>query len=272
MNVISIKKIKKKCSVYDISVEWNHNYYANWMLVHNCDDKLSKKMVDALCKCDCDILVGMSWTPDRQELDLNDMQLIFWPHVSVWEYQELPDSIIHNVYKRSSEETMDIDYTNWHTQRESIIANKKRFKAVTDKITEIKNWSFLTLLLLDRMEEIERYREQFPEAIVITGKTKIKDDETWIEKLKKKGGLVIGSIKKMYRWVDVPECDSVIVASPIRFENTVIQAIGRALRRCEWKTKVQINIINDNTLQSQRYEQSKACKAAYWILPQIVYI
>jgi len=34
---------------------------------------------------------------------------------------------------------MDIDYTNWHTQRESIIANKKRFKAVTDKITEIKD-------------------------------------------------------------------------------------------------------------------------------------
>jgi superfamily II DNA or RNA helicase len=122
------------------------------------------------------------------------------------------------------------------------------------------------------MEEIERYRVEFPEAKVITGKTKVKDDETWIAELIQSGGLIIGSIKKMYRWIDIPQCDSVIVCSPVRFENTVIQAIGRALRKCEWKERVDISIVNDNVLQNQRYEQSKACKAAYWITPAIVYI
>jgi hypothetical protein len=73
---------------------------------------------------------------------------------------------------------MSIDYTNRHTQRESIIANKKRFQTVVDKIKELTQQSYLTILLLDRMEEIERYRVEFPEAKVITGKTKVKDDET----------------------------------------------------------------------------------------------
>lgn len=242
------------------------------VIVDEADDHLSEKMIHSLCKCDCDILVGMSWTPDRQELDINDMQLIFWPHIIVWDYQVLPDTITHYVYKWTWEETMSIDYTNRHTQRESIIANQKRFNAVVNTIKGVTEKSFLTILLLDRMEEIEKYRLEFPQAKVITGKTKIKDDEDWIAALKTTWWLIIGSIKKMYRWVDIPVCDSVIVASPIRFENTVIQAIGRALRKHEWKEKVDISIINDNTLQSQRYEQSKACKAAYWISPQIVYI
>jgi len=72
---------------------------------------------------------------------------------------------------------MSIDYTNRHTQRESIIANKKRFQTVVATIKEISDKSFLTILLLDRIEEIEKYKLEFPEAKVITGKTKVKDDE-----------------------------------------------------------------------------------------------
>jgi hypothetical protein len=89
----------------------------------------------------------------------------------------LPDEIVHYVYKRSASEADSIDYTNRHYQRESILHNKIRFEAVVDTIKEIRKESFLTLLLLDRIEEIEKYRLEFPEALVITGNTKVKDDE-----------------------------------------------------------------------------------------------
>lgn len=242
------------------------------VIVDEADEKLSVNMIHALCKCDCDILVWMSGTPDRQELDIRDMQLIFWPHIRVWEYQVLPDSITHYVYKWEWEESMQIDYTNRHTQRESIIANKKRHESVIKTIEEITEKSFLSILLLDRMVEIEKYSIAFPNAFIITWKTKVKDDEIWIEKLKNTWWLIIWSIKKMYRWIDIPPVDNVIIASPIRFENTVIQAVGRALRKFEWKERVDISIINDNTLNSQRREQTKACITAYWITPTIVYI
>lgn len=255
----------------DIETNWNLKWF-NVVCVDEADDKLSKKMIDALCKCDCDILVWMSWTPNRQELNLDDMQLIFWPYIKVWDYQVLPDKITHYVYRRDRDESDCIDYTNWHTQRESIIYNKNRFDTVIDTIRTITEKSFLSLILLDRIEEVEKYSIEFPDAAVITWNTKVKDDEVLITKLKKEWWIIIWSIKKMYRWIDIPECDNVVIASPIKFENTVIQSVWRALRAFEWKWEVSINIINDNVLNRQRYEQTKSCIENYWITPEVIYI
>jgi superfamily II DNA or RNA helicase len=76
----------------------------------------------------------------------------------------------------------------------------------------------------------------------------------------------------MYRGVDIPRIDNVIIASPIRFENTVIQSIGRALRPHLDKAKIKVNVINDDVLQGQRREQTKACIKEYNVKPDIIYI
>ena len=36
--MIKIRKIKQKAPVYDITVKGNHNFYANNILVHNCQE------------------------------------------------------------------------------------------------------------------------------------------------------------------------------------------------------------------------------------------
>lgn len=241
------------------------------IVVDECDTMLSSKMIHAICRSDCWVLIWLTGTPDRQELHLEDMELVFWPHTKVGTYQQLPDEINHYVYRWSPSECETIDYTNWHYQRESILNNLIRLESVSILIKENLKQSFLTLLLLDRHEEIEKYRLIFPDAIVITWKTKVKDDEVGIEKIRKSWWLIIGSIKKMYRWVDIPEIDNVIIASPIRFEANVIQSIWRALRPHPDKTKIRIGIINDDVLNNQRREQSKACLKQYKSLPNIIY-
>lgn len=242
------------------------------LIVDELDDHCSQDMISAICYSDCNILVWLSWTPSRQELNTQDLELIFWPHIKIWTYQVLPDTITHYVYKRDVFEQATVDYTNWNEQRESILRNKRRFTEVVNTIKNIENTSFLTLVLLDRIEEIERFAIEFPHAVVITWNTKVKDDETQIEQLKKVGGIIIWSIRKMYRGVDIPECDSVVIASPIKFQNTVIQAIGRSLRKCDTKERISVSVINDSILKSQRYQQSKACKEAYNITPSVVFI
>ncbi len=242
------------------------------ILVDECDDKLSLKMVQSLCYSDCNILVWLSWTTNRQELNQQDLELIFWPHIMIWEYQMMPSEVTHHIYQRQHDEVSMIDFTNWHYQRKSMLDNIQRFKTVVQTIKEIRQNTFLSLLLLDRIEEIEKYSQEFPEAIVITGQTKVKDDEIWIIRLEKTGGLIIGSIKKMYRWIDIPILDCVIVCSPVRYDNTIIQCVWRALRKHPKKEKVEIHLINDDVLKNQRYEQTKAIKNEYWIQPKILYI
>lgn len=242
------------------------------IIVDEADDKLSQKMIHALALSDCNVLVWLTGTPNRQELNLQDMTLVFGPHIQVGEYQILPDSITHYMYKWHPEEAQYIDYSNRHGQRESIMHNDIRFWVVTETIENITKASYVTIVLLDRKEEIEKYSERFPEAVVITWDTKVKDDEKHIERLKKEWGMILGSIKKMYRWVDIPECDHVIIASPIKFENNVIQSIGRALRPHPEKKRVDISIINDNVLKGQRYQQSSTCREQYDINPEVIYI
>jgi len=89
----------------------------------------------------------------------------------------MPSEVTHHIYQRQHDEVSMIDFTNWHYQRKSMLDNIQRFKTVVQTIKEIRQNTFLSLLLLDRIEEIEKYSQEFPEAIVITGQTKVKDDE-----------------------------------------------------------------------------------------------
>lgn len=269
-------------NIKDITITTTASFVAdmNWaqqlqgaqvLIVDECDDKISEKFINAICHYDCNVLVWMTWTAGRQDLDKQDLQLIYWPYVKGWDYQMLPTNISQHVYTWTQAEKEMVDFENRASIRTGILKNENRLNAVVNKINELKKDSFLTLILLDRNDDVDNFSKYFPEWLVITGSTKVKDDEIWIEKLRKTWGVIIGSLKKMYRWVDIPEIDNVVIASPVRFENTVVQSIGRALRTAEWKTTVNINVINDSILKNQRYEQAKVCKEVYKKSPEVFY-
>ena len=257
--------------VNDILV-WHELPKFDVLLIDEMDSHFSPKMLQALCLCDCNILVGLSGTPTRQDLNTQDLELVFGPHIKIWDYQILPTTITQYVYQRDVYEQSMIDYTSWHYQRESMMTNKDRFNRVISTIKDISKKHYLTLVLLDRMEEMHKFSLEFPDALVITGSTKIEDDEMWIRELQKKWWIILWSIMKVGRGMDISECDNVIIASPIKFQNTVIQAIWRALRKCDSKWDVNISIFNDNVLKSQRYSQAKTCKEEYGMLPNVIYI
>lgn len=257
---------------FTADMNWERNLqWAQVVIIDECDDKISDKFINAICHYDCNVLVWMTWTANRQDLNRDDLELIYWPYVKWWDYQILPKKITQYVYNRTEEEKWMVDFDGWANIRTSILKNEKRLNAVVEKVNEIKSKSFLTLVLLDRNEDVDNFSKYFPEWLVITWNTKVKDDEIWIEKLRKTWGLIIWSLKKMYRGVDIPEIDNVIIASPVRFENTVVQSIWRALRKAEWKWDVQINVINDSILKNQRYEQAKVCREIYNISPEVIY-
>lgn len=50
--------------------------------------------------------------------------------------------------------------------------------------------------------------------------------------------LIIGTIDMMWRWEDIPELETIFLFAPVKFEWTVVQAIGRWLRALPWKWEV----------------------------------
>jgi superfamily II DNA or RNA helicase len=78
--------------------------------------------------------------------------------------------------------------------------------------------------------------------------------------------IIIGTIQKIWVWVDIPFIDTIFLASAIKFRANVIQAIWRGLRLYPSKTDVEVYVWNDlPILRGQRNEKEKTIKSEYEI-------
>ncbi len=236
-------------------------------IADEADDNVSDMFIKSLALSWAKCLVWLTWTPKRQQLPPEWLELVYWPKISVWDYQVTPDKYIQYVYYWSAEEQWMLEHDNRATKRKQIINNPNRQEKLFSRLNEIVKEKYLTLVLSDRNEDVDLLLENIKHnnIVKITWKTKIKDDNVNIKKLQAEWWVIVWALRKMYRWVDIPEIDCVVLAAPVKFENTVIQSVGRALRRHKDKKGVEIFSINDNILKTQMYNQSQTVFQEYWI-------
>jgi len=220
-------------------------------------------------------LYGLSWTPQKNDLDTEDLEKYFGKILEVKGQK-------NNGYNIIPKFTMLDYYTDEHYEfegpaelRTAISENEERLSLQMTTIYEYLEGRKCLLVLSDRKYEIENYYnelEQDPNRdfnlIVMTGDTKVKDDDENLEKAKSnwKQTIILGTIQKIGVGVDIPIIDTVLLLSAIKFRSTVIQAIWRGLRKCEGKTDVIVWIWNDlPILKKQRAEKIKTICKEYWL-------
>lgn len=211
-------------------------------------------------------LYGLSATPSTNELDERDLEKYFWKIIEIKkDYDFIPEFKFFNYINDTTYEAehyaelrwmLSLDETRMWKQKEKILEN------LSDKCS---------LILCDRLEEIKYWAEELKDyewnLIKITGQTKIKDDAAALaDSLKNwKPTIIIGSIQKCSTWFDHPIIDTVFIFSAIKFENTVIQSVGRALRKSPWKTGAKIYLWNDKILAKQRLQKKAAIESQYGV-------
>lgn len=213
-------------------------------------------------------LYWLSATPYTQNLTEEDMEKYYWkiiePHQK---YDFIPNFTFFNYYHLN-----DYEFEMYHELKQSMIENEDRKQKQEESILDNLS-SRCSLILCDRLEEIKNWEKLFFEYsykyyyIVITWETKIADDKIQLEEALKqdKPIVIIGSIQKVATWFDYPIIDTVFIYSSIKFESTVIQAVGRCLRKANNKTKASVYVWNDKILDKQRQQKQKAIKDEYWI-------
>lgn len=210
------------------------------VIFDEADSSTSTKMLNALIKFDPSSLFWLTGTPKRNELDGEDLQLLYGKMLKCEGQKNNWYNIIPNI-ERIKYSTSVYSYENNHDMREQLAAETNRIEKqrlfIIEKIVfwDIKYW----LLLVDRKElESEMYYSILSEhinCVLINWDTKRIDDEAWIKFIEENWGLIIGTLKKMWRWVDIPFIDWIFVFFPNRFHSLVIQAVGRWLRKHDWK-------------------------------------
>ena len=260
-----------KKDVKDITVTTHKSFVENdlWefpcIIVDECDTNLSRSMIDKLNLSNVDILVWMTWTPTRIELDTKDLELFFWPYLQCWWYKEVPTEAIQYVYRRNNAEKNLYVWDSFAETRTAILQNETRLNKIVEKCLEIKSKYNIMLILTDRIEECEILQSLMPDSVVINWGTKLKHDNEHIERIRNSWWIIIGTRQKMGRWVDVPEIDCVALVWAFKFKSAVIQAIWRALRKFEWKNDIGVYVFSDDIMRWQMYENKKTLETEYKI-------
>ena len=267
----------KKKEIWEITITTHKSFvdktelfrWKFWVIIKDeVDVNISPKMTAAISTVDCDALFGLTWTPERADLDINDMQLIFWPLIKVENQKNNGYNMIPDIYRLEYVNNRIFSFEHFRDLQDQLMEDSKRILAQTRFIKEHSKWRQLSVLLVDRIKECSIYKEMLDsmwvECEIVNGNTKEEEDEENIARLKACNGVIIWTSKKMYRWVDIPQIDTIFLFYPNRFHATVIQSVGRWLRSFPWKTDVKLYDRGDfPTLKWQAYDRLKAYQKEY---------
>jgi len=223
------------------------------------DYNLSKDMLISLCRSGARYLYGFTGTPYRKDLDQNDMEKIFGEKIMVADqagggYNELPSI---RVVKYKSGKTAE--FQRFDELKTWLVRDDDRLVAQLETVSGlISEGRKCILMLTERVEEaglwmVHLQRTGIP-CFVISGFTTADEDKRNMDAMLAAGKpfAICATVGKMARGADVPPIDTVCLFSALQFRGTVVQAVGRALRKFPGKLPALIVDWNDLPVLSRQ--------------------
>ena len=241
------------------------------VIIDECDYNFTTSMLNAICKCDCDALFWLSWTPQRKELDKNDMQLVFGDLIKIKTQDSNWYNIIPDIQRILYTTDRFFSFRDRHDLKNKLIADIWRIQTQIGSLIQYVNseqtkWG---LLLVERKEqECDMYykelKDRWIHCCIVNGDTKAEDDEKNISDIYSRGWIIIWTVGKMWRGKDIPFLDTIFLFFPNKFESSTVQAVGRGLRSFPGKRGcLLVDWCDMPILKNQAYERLQTYKNEY---------
>lgn len=135
----------------------------------------------------------------------------------------------------------------------SIANNVKRNEIIKKLVTNLNG---STIILSDRVEQLEYLHKQLPNSVVVTGKTKKKDRELYLDQVRNgKVKILLSSYQLAKEGLDLPILANLVLATPVKDEAVIIQAIGRIQRKYDGKEIANVYDLVDNVSMLFRFKE-----------------
>ena len=244
-----------KCTVYNLEVEDNHNYFANDYLVHNCHHLVGSptkamQFYKVINSINCRYKFGMSATLTRTDGMIPSLFALIGDIVYEIPKEAVKDKRITAEYKPIflSQEYNVMDYTDFdgtinNAKLLSLLAeNTQRNEEIVNNIVERVPHS--QLVLCHRVSQCEALSKMLEErgvkTSILVGKVKEKDRDY-------DASVIIATYALAKEGLDIPALDTLHLASPQKNESVTIQAIGRIERNIEGKeTPICYDYVDEN--------------------------
>lgn len=143
-------------------------------------------------------------------------------------------SMLKTTYNVANKDVYDTSGRIIFTSLISDLANDSdRNKLILDLINKIKGY---TIVISERTSQLEYLNQNIKNSIYINGKTPKKKREKTIEEFRDgKHKVLFATYSLVAEGLDIPILENLIMASPVKDERLVVQAIGRCQRPSEGK-------------------------------------
>lgn len=136
-----------------------------------------------------------------------------------------------------------------------LATDSDRNKKVLNIINSLKGY---TIVISERTSQLEELQKQTPSSIYINGKTPKKQREKQIEEFRQgQHKVLFATYSLVAEGLDIPILENLVMASPVKDERLVIQAIGRCQRPCEGKEKANIYDLVDDVSMLDKFTRKR---------------
>lgn len=258
----SFRKFKQCCGknyVYNIGVADNHNYFVNDILVHNCHHlSTNAETVKMFEKCvnyfSARYKLGITATLHRADGLENTTTKILGnviyevkksddkkKLIGIYENKQIIELPIEQfqvpaqIYMlKTTYNVLDRDVFDRNSKIvfarliSDLCGDYDRNKQVLNIIKSLKGYS---IVISERIDQLHYLSDNTPNSICIDGKTNKKLREKLIEEFRQgKYKVLFASYSLVAEGLDVPMLENLVMASPVKDQRLVVQAIGRVQR------------------------------------------
>lgn len=162
-------------------------------------------------------------------------------------------NVIHTNYDISDKDVYDVNggtlvFTKLITD---LSMDKDRNKLILDILNKLNGY---TIIISERVDQLHYLDSKISSSVCIDGKTPKKKREKMVEEFKNgKHKVLLASYSLVAEGFDVPMLENLIMASPVKDERLVIQAVGRCQRPYENKKIANIYDLVDNVSMLERF-------------------
>lgn len=256
--------------VYNIEVKDNNNYFANNILVHNCQNfsgtptKLTQsyKVLSQLAarfKYGCTACVHRSDGLMQAGLDLIGEVVYEVPEEAIAD-KIIRASIqpVHTQFVPTESIGPDGVVKTFASLTTELCLNEERNDLIVEVLNEHKNRHII--VLSDRLQQLKILKQKYGSGLMIDGKMNTpkgkEQRRNAIEKMRSgEENVLYATYSLAKEGLDIPILDTLIMASPKKDKSVIIQSVGRIERKYEGKTDpIVFDIVDDASLDYTMFE------------------
>lgn len=245
-----------------ISASFNNKWQElNWKFSQLIFDEAhewltSQHRIYQMCLFRCDRLYGLTATPERDDIDIDWFSIIYWEIIDSWIEVVKPD-ITYILYNNPSWVCLD-----WQDKLDHIYSDPERLENQAGLVHDIMElWRSMWLVLVwvkeQARELVKLINKEWCFAMEYTGDVKSEDRDWILKEVEKNKWVMVATYQTVGTGFDYPALDTCFYYCPVKFQGRVKQAVGRILRKKEWKNKPLLVDWTDKIIQYQGYSRHR---------------